>query len=128
MGYSPWGWTRLEQLGTHGVIPLVGEAGLAGFLWSWSAGWQGCVYGWLWGWRWGGLEAAYLPIGGLCATRPPAAGWVAAWLWVSHHLAPVGRWAGPGLEAKSQGSFTNISVNVAGYSPVCPSLLSMPPG
>ena len=74
MGYSPWGWTRLEQLGAHGVIPLVGEAGLAGFLWSWSSGWQGCVYRWLRGWGRGGLEAAYLPIGGLCATPPPRLG------------------------------------------------------
>ena len=126
VGYSPWGWTRLEQLGAHGVIPLVGEAGLAGFLWSWSSGRQGCVYRWLWDWGRGGLEAAYLPIGGLCATPYPD--WVAAWLWVSHYLAPVGHWVGPGLGAKSQGSFTNISVHVAGCSPVCPSLVSMPPG
>ena len=60
-------------------------------------------------------------MGGLCT---PAR--VVAWLWVSHHLAPVGHWVGPGLGAKSQGGFTNISVHVAGCSPVCPSQVSMP--
>ena len=100
--------------------PLVGEAGLVGLGPLMGRAVSRGDYGV------GDGEVLRQPVCRWVGSVPPAR--VAAWLWVSHHLAPAGHWVGPGFGAKSQGGFTNISVHMAGCSPVRPSLVSMPPG